>query len=151
MAKKKTENKQMRNLIILGLLILIALPILLWIANNYTMSPDSLALEVSKKVVCPENMRPTLICPAGVRLNNPEASPWLKLWKSRWNDCSWQCTPWPSIKPFPSSNLSPSFLPLPRPSFCPEKVICPVNCPMIEANNGSWNGCPICRCGPPMM
>ena len=181
MAKKKI-NKLNWSQPILLLALLGGLLLIVWAMSNRTSNPDSLAAEVERRVVCPDKMRPTLVCPAV-----QSAMPWqnggiMNWWRRRKPNCNWQCTPLPSSRPFPSCVPRPACLdsvprclvpepangwcpvasqkpipslrpvpsgivipPMPKPSYCPSDLVCPMNC--IQVESPSFDNCNICKCG----
>lgn len=96
MAKKKTSAFLSQPILLLVLLG--GLAVVLWAMMNRTPNPDSLAAEVQNRIVCPREMRPTLVCPTNLR-TSPVSGGMMSWWKKRRSDCNWQCTPFPSFRP----------------------------------------------------
>lgn len=162
MAKRNNSNR--RGLWAVGILALFMLP-LFWAAKSNTFDPEVLAYDVRSSVICPDGMRPMLVCPlsgesqgSNLEPSNVTSSgtpslsrgktPWWRhwgWWRRRETSCNWQCSPVPSI----------SVTPRPRPT-CAPRPACLDATPPCEVPEPSTGWCkpqptPSCKPKPPCV
>lgn len=124
----------------------VALAVAFLITSGAQNNPNALAYSVQKAVVCPTGTRQMLVCPQTNEntTQNWENSWWRMFFGKKSLNCSWQCSPQPTVVPVTGVPLTGYPVPTPILTVCP-RIVCPLNCPMVSGD--SVGGCGFCQCG----